>query len=581
MSRKFDLKTLTENIRRRHVAKDTNRLVEKWSKTGLLKGLDESRREDMATLLENQAAQVLKEVSDVQGELRGFQQIAFPIVRRVFGNLIANDIVSVQPMSLPSGLLFYLDYTYGTDQGLSTDPSYDAGRSIYGDGVGKEIQYGVSASGGQYNLVGDAYSMFITQSAEITTIHASGTFNSSLTLTDGGYSDSAWGAVDTVWAGDPAFSGTAGSLNALKRWQWVVINVADISDGTNAVDRLNVNTAKLHGNGIVDTYRRVTKVGTYNATTGWTIEPNGAHALFLVSGTLHGTGELLSASYGYTDRLNAGSESADALTVPAWESTAADGAITIPEIDIKVESVAVVAQSRKLRARCTPELAQDLNAYHSLDAEVELTQILSEQIALEIDNEILGDLLKGAATNYFWSRIPGKFVNKTTGIEDTSGSFTGTTYEWYQSLVETTIDVANTIHRKILRGAGNFVVTSPDVCTILESTVTYKPSGMSFTDGAGSNKFEMGAEKVGALANRFTVYKDPYFPRAKMLVGFKGGDFLSSGYVFGPYVPLVVTPVIYQPDDFTPRRGVMTRYGKRMVRADFFGTITVLDMNIL
>jgi hypothetical protein len=586
MARNFNLNMLTENMRKRHVGVEDRRLVEKWAKTGLLRGLEGHKRETMSRLLENQAAELLKEVSDVAGDLRGFQQVAFPIVRRVFGNLVANDLVSVQPMSLPSGLLFYLDYTYGNNVGLSTDPMYDSGRSIYGDGVASATQYGVSGSGGPYDLTGDAFSMFITQSSEISyaNIVASGTFGSTLTLTANQSSHTDWGAVDYIWAGDPTFSGSAGSLTNSQQWKWMVVNLSAVSDGTNAVARSNIETVQLHHTDVWETYRHVSKLGTYDSANGFTQDPNGAHLLMLVSGSatwdIEATSKL-SASYAYTDILNAGTATADALTTPSWEATTAGGTITIPEIDIKVESVAVVAQSRKLRARWTPELAQDLNAYHNLDAEVELTQILSEQIALEIDNEILGDLISNAATNYFWSRVPGKFVNKATGIEDNAGSFTGATYEWYQTLVETIIDVANTIHRRILRGAANFVVTSPDVCTILESTMTYKPDVSSFTDGAGPDKFGIGAEKVGGLSNRFTVYKDPYFPRAKILVGYKGNSFLETGYVYAPYVPLIVTPTIYQPEDFTPRKGVMTRYGKQLVRADFYGTIQCLDMNIL
>ena len=253
---------------------------------------------------------------------------------------------------------------------------------------------------------------------------------------------------------------------------------------------------------------------------------------------------------------------------------------TIPEIDIKIESVSVVAQTRKLRARWSPELAQDLNAYHSLDAEVELTQILSEQIALEIDREILNDLLMQADTNYFWDRRPGQFVNKKTGISDSTPSFTGTVREWYETLVETIIDVANEIHRKTLRGSANFIVVSPDVATVLEASVLYRPS-LSIDGDGQVGAMSLGAESVGSLSNRFTVYKDPYFPRNKILVGYKGGSYLETGYVYAPYVPLIVTPTIFAPEDFTPRKGVMTRYGKKMVRNDFYGTVTCLGMDVI
>jgi hypothetical protein len=278
------------------------------------------------------------------------------------------------------------------------------------------------------------------------------------------------------------------------------------------------------------------------------------------------------------------------LVIPSFESDFSNiPSPAIPEIDIKIESIPVVADTRKLRAKWSPELAQDLNAYHSLDAEVELTQILSAQIALEIDREILNDLLQGAAgANYYWSRSPGKFVNKENGSFITPGgsgtvgpAFTGTVREWYETLIETIIDVGNTIHRKTLRGAANFCVVGPDVATILEASVFYRPQLSIDGDGQVAAPFSLGAEKMGTLSNRFTVYKDPYFPRNKVLVGYKGGSYLETGYVYAPYVPLIVTPTIFAPEDFTPRKGVMTRYGKKLVRADFYGTVTCLNMNII
>jgi hypothetical protein len=309
----------------------------------------------------------------------------------------------------------------------------------------------------------------------------------------------------------------------------------------------------------------------------------GASAAF--SGTKH-----LTASYAVAPALGVNSSDGDVLTIPTFESNfAATPSPVIPEIDIKIESIAVTAATRKLRARWSPELAQDLNAYHSLDAEVELTQILSEQIALEIDREILNDLLTEArGANYYWSRMPGKFVNKKTAAEATKAStlasgpqFTGTVREWYETLVETIIDVANEIHRKTLRGSANFVVCSPECATIFEASVLYKPNITIDGSGQTSNPFSLGATPIGSLSNRFTVYKDPYFPRNKILVGYKGGSYLETGYVYAPYVPLIVTPTIFAPEDFTPRKGVMTRYGKKMVRADFYGTVTVLDLNII
>jgi hypothetical protein len=254
---------------------------------------------------------------------------------------------------------------------------------------------------------------------------------------------------------------------------------------------------------------------------------------------------------------------------------ALEGTSTMPEIDIKVDSIPITAATKKLKAKWTPELGQDLNAYHNLDAEVELTSILSEQIALEIDREILQDLVRGAtASTYYWSRSPGLFVNRSTGAELGASSaapdFTGTVSEWYETLIETINDVSAQIHRKTLRGGANFVVVSPEVANILEFT-----SGFRANITADADKGDIGAVKTGSLSRKFDVIVDPYFPRNVVLVGRKGSSFLESGYVYAPYIPLQTTPTIFGPDDFVPRKGVMTRYGKKMVRPDMYGLVIV------
>jgi len=249
----------------------------------------------------------------------------------------------------------------------------------------------------------------------------------------------------------------------------------------------------------------------------------------------------------------------------------------IPEIDIKVDSVAVTAITKKLKAKWTPELGQDLNAYHNLDAEVELTQILSEQVALEIDREILEDLVRGAkAGTRYWSRAPGRFLNRENGREIGVGvtpDFTGNVSEWYETLVETINDVSAQIHRKTLRGAANFCVISPEVANILEFTAGFRANVT-----ADSDRGDAGAMKVGSLSKKFDLIVDPYFPRNLVLVGRRGSSFLESGYVYAPYVPLQTTPTIFGVEDFVPRKGVMTRYAKKMVRPDMYGLVIVRDL---
>lgn len=641
----FSLQQLTEGIKSTDQKVESNRLTEKWARTGLLRGMNGVRRENMARLLENQAAQVLREASSLStgggnlassGDIRGFSNVAFPIVRRVFGGLIANELVSIQPMSLPSGLLFYLDYTYGSNVGGDTTSTgaagtanaqtYQPGQSIYNNPTGKGVRSGSLAVGGQYDLVGIGFSKVHKQASTggETSLLASGAFRGATTLT-AGVSMFATGTdgkfvqfdpqvttliEDNVSNGVPTSNGVfqflifdatgfSASMDFTMYKEWALFSAT-----SEATLGLKVPGESFQGGRNILNIRRLNQLGTYTSAGGFVANPlvtrstTNAALLTVVSGvykpTVNGAGVAavgLSSSYVIASNLDVDSSDASTLTIPSFESdfSTSTPSPVIPEIDIKIESIAVTATTRKLRAKWSPELAQDLNAYHSMDAEVELTQILSEQIALEIDREILNDLISEAnGANFYWSRMPGRFVNKTTGGVQNLGSslatgpsFTGTVREWYETLVETIIDCANTIHRKTLRGSANFIVTGPDVCTILEASVLYKPSYKLDGNGQVGSPFTLGAEPVGTLTNRFTVYKDPYFPRNKILVGYKGGSYLETGYVYAPYVPLIVTPTIFAPEDFTPRKGVMTRYGKKMVRSDFYGTVTVMDLNII
>lgn len=627
----FDLKQLSENMQQRNMRQERTALVEKWSKTGLLRGLDGLRRENMAQLLENQMVQVLRESVGISGgaaglsnsgQLAGFTTIAFPIVRRVFGALVANELVSIQPLNLPQGLVFYLDYTYGSnvggDAGLtlsnsSTNETYSRGQSIFNNPPGKGVQSGSLAVGGMYDLVGAGYSRVHKQSTTVFIPAGDvGCFHGDTNTWTSGSSVT----VGTQFSGSNAkFVSYDGKLetdltnNALD-YCFVMVRVAELTGTITGADLLSPEQLAITGfatnsnatawgeqyqaGGGVLNLRRHNKRGDWNGTTFTPNPLNGSHILTVVRLTNGGTpptpGTTTTASMAISDAINVDSSSGSALTIPSFESDfGSTPSPAIPEIDMKIEQISIGTTTRKLRARWSPELAQDMNAYLSLDAEVELTQILSQQISLEIDREILLDLLSQASgANYYWSRSPGKFVNKTTGaVQNLASSlspgpaFTGTVREWYEVLVETIIDVANEIHQKTLRGAANFVVCGPDVSTMFESTVLYRPKLSIDSDGQVGVPFALGTDPIGTLTNRFTVYKDPYFPRAKILVGFKGSHYLETGYVYAPYIPLIVTPTLFAPEDFTPRKGVMTRYGKKMVRSDFYGTVTVLDMNVI
>jgi hypothetical protein len=630
--KQFTLEKLVEGIRQRNVGADRNKLVKKWAETGLLRGLDGYKREMMSQLLENQAMQVLQESVSLStggasmtssGQIQGFTNIAFPIVRRVFGGLVANELVSIQPMSLPSGLIFYIDYTYGSNvggnAGVGLDPAatyetYQKGQSLYNNPTGKGIQSGSLATGGMYDLVNTGY----------TKVHSG-----SLTVSGSNQNIGAFTGASEAWAvGGKVvsvndFSGSNArfvdyssqietnlSSGALYGYVFMFVSVAALAAEIPRGDFLAVDQIGLFGftaannalqwgvnyqsgNGVYN-LRKFNKRGTWDGTTFTPNGFSGDHVMFVIrlsAATVPTVGTAaIKVSMPLADNLQVDSGSGATLTVPSFESDfGTTPSPAIPEIEIKIESIALTATTRKLRARWSPELAQDLNAYHSMDAEVELTGILSENIALEIDREILQDLLTLAnGANMYWSRSPGLFVNKLTGARQglpnslaIGPQFTGTVREWYETLVETIIDVANTIHRKTLRGSANFMVTGPDVATILESSVLYKPKYTLDSEGQVGSPFTIGAEAIGTVSNRFTVYKDPYFPSNKILVGYKGGTYLETGYVYSPYVPLIITPTLFAPEDFTPRKGVMTRYAKKMIRSDFFGTVTILNMNVI
>jgi len=580
---------LTEGIVNRDLAKEGSALINKWESTGLLEGLaDDTIRNGMARLLENQAKELLREGSSMSsGDVEGFAAVAFPLVRRVFGSLIANDLVSVQPMSLPSGLIFFLDFTYGgvfEDSGQNQEPrlGFTFGKSVYGgDVVGAQITGGVDLIGLEGTDAGGAYNLRNGYSSPTGSTTGAWNVVFSGTLGSGG----AWSAlpvqsavvqimpqaqVDKVLRFDPDLVSGSDFVIAQKLIPAASqFNLRDLS----ALALTASNTANLL------LVSRLTAMSSSNSTGVKADIADGSANVFAVfmGATSVGTPAALShsvldaqATFPITDNFQAVGTAIGAIEGAAtW---ALEGNDAIPEIDIKVDSVAVTAITKKLKAKWTPELGQDLNAYHNLDAEVELTQILSEQIALEIDREIVEDLVKGAtAGKRYWSRHPGQFLNRETGqVSSVTQDFTGNVSEWYETLIETINDVSAQVHRKTLRGAANFVVTSPEIANLLEFTAGFRANVT-----ADSDRGDAGAVKVGSLSKKFDVIVDPYFPRNLLLVGRRGSSFLESGYVYAPYVPLQTTPTIFGVEDFVPRKGVMTRYAKKMVRPDMYGLVIV------
>lgn len=570
------IKKLTEGVVKRDLEKEGHALLSKWTETGLLEGMDSERaKHTMARLLENQAQELLREANTMSGgDVEGFAAVAFPIVRRVFGSLIANELISVQPMSLPSGLIFFLDFQFERSRSGNV-----AGASVFGGGkVGSQLTGGVDLSGvnaeNSLRSLNNGYSLPTGSGAVTLTLVASGTFGTGQAV--------GTTTLDNLVRHDMDFiSGTtslavfvvsSSALTALDKSNLIVISTG--ADGTNTSATISGSlirrlTAKTDSTGLLagvgESFTHVRLVVASDTLT-----------VAQVDDTV-GAGQVL--TWPIQDALAAGTGLGSVVNtnVPFESET------EIPEIDIKVDSVAVTAKTRKLKAKWTPELGQDLNAYHNLDAEVELTSILSEQIGLEIDQEMLGELVRGAtASTLYWSRRPGKFLNRSTGVAITASSneailgadFTGTVSMWYETLLETINDVSAAIHRKTLRGGANFVVCGPEVANVLEFTSGFR-ANVVHDDSKGS----IGAVKTGSLSKKWDVMVDPYFPRSLILVGRKGNSFLESGFVYAPYVPLQVTPTIFGTEDFVPRKGVMTRYAKKMVRPDMYGLVVVQDMN--
>jgi hypothetical protein len=553
------LQKLTEGIVDRDLSKEGSALLNKWEQTGLLEGLGNDRDKNyMSRLLENQAKELLREASTMSGgDVEGFAAVAFPIVRRVFGGLIANDLVSVQPMSLPSGLIFFMDFTItdtksGLIGGLTPDSVYGGGR--VGSGITAGVDELTEDGGGFYNL----QSGYSSPTGSVDGLLAATSFATKTIIT---LNDAELAAIQY----DPDILALGDADAAACCAQFTV----DIDAGTgysmsninldNLIAVVNLNAI---GAGDVLVRRRTTGNGTDTLTLTIT-NPLGAVQTVAT--------DALTASVPLKDNLTDANALGAIVGADPW---GLENNNAIPEIDIKVDSVAVTAVTKKLKAKWSPELGQDLNAYHNLDAEVELTSILSEQIALEIDQEILNDLVKGAqAATYYWNRRPGVFVDRDTGVATGAGDFTGTVSEWYETLLETVNDVSAQIHRKVLRGGATFLVCSPEVANILEFTAGFRAK-VTHDDDKGT----AGTVTVGTLQGKWDVHVDPYFPRNAMLIGRKGSNFLESGYVYSPYVPLQVTPTIFGPDDFVPRKGVMTRYAKKMVRPDMYGLVIVENL---
>ena len=536
-----DINTLLDPSPMRKQKEESQKLVAKWNKSGLLEGMEnEWQKSGMAVLLENQARQLISENSKTSPSAGGgvgdeeWSGVALPLVRRVFGNIVAQELVSVQPMNLPSGLVFYLDFKYGTTAGKMTSGDSIGGNTGPNTPSGSKGPYGEDS--GFYGTGRYGYSISASSVAQAFTAGGAASFQDIDFNSEVSASMNTGHAVFKVVAATSNF--TNADLKSVRAWGFT-----DPASPGSAY--ILPQFTKVVGTNL----QLIVSASEASQTTGsYTVK-------YLKETTAGNRGD-------FEDRI--GNATVDQLS--------------IPEVNLELRSLPIVAKTRKLKAVWSPELAQDLNAYHSVDAEAELTSMLSDYISMEIDLEILDMLVSDAQTTDYWSAKAGEDYDSGTSAFITN-TFYGTRFEWYQTLVAKIQKVSNEIHRLTLRGGANFIVCSPKVATILESLPGYNSSPGDAD--AAATQFSMGVSKVGQVAGRYTVYKNPYMTENNILVGFRGSNFLETGAVYSPYVPLITTPLVYDPSDFTPRKGVMTRYAKKMIRPEFYANIKVKSLDLI
>ena len=545
----------------------SQKLAKKWGKSGLLEGLKDHDRNNMALMLENQAKQLVMEQSSTGGNVTNgatftpgngeqWAGVALPLVRKIFGQIAAKEFVSVQPMNLPAGLVFYLDFQYGNN----IPNPFQAGQSVYGTlNQTPNSGFGNLAQGGLYGQGRFGYSINQFSASAFTT-----PFTAPATAT----SVATFAQVD--------FNSAYSQSIVDNKMVAIAVPTASLSNpdlnGVRAFELFSSQSAGLVVN-------NSTLINDFTVL-------NGGNIVFFVSGSTRAAVDAVTGSinvwFNKATNFQTRGDFEDApndTPVPFSNPNAASSAsIVIPEINVQMKSETISAKTRKLKAQWTPEFAQDLNAYHSLDAEAELTGMLSEYISLEIDLEILDMLIENAQTVANWSAQIGNQINQagTAYVSNTAGAYYNQ-MSWFQTLGIKLQAVSNKIHQLTLRGGANFLVCSPTVATILESI----PGFAADTDGAADTmKYAFGVQKIGALNSRYKVYKNPYMTENTILMGFRGNQFLECGAVYAPYVPLIMTPLVYDPNTFTPRKGIMTRYAKKMIRPEYYGKVFVSDLQV-
>ena len=568
------------NIGLKHLRVIKEDTIKKWDDLGFLEGLDGHQKDNIAQLYENQASYLINEaaVADASGS---FETVVFPIIRRVFSKLLANDIVSVQAMNLPIGKLFYFipkiqerngmeHYSpYGganNSLGLVNDPTsgytgnvknlYDRFYEASDDNNQGLFDY----SKGKYSEPGLTINGFTT--------FANGVVSTSATaLTSGTCVNKSYVILEITGftsAGAGKLKGANGNEMDTEEFLaslYVTTSDADLLAhlGVSSSTALPINiVTQKYGKGIVE---YGAKAGSATSQYYDVCDADGKiyvqvdlEAYDATSGfspyTVTGTSTLAKSEFVAKYRLYE--------TLEFEEQ--------IGEVSFDLESVTVSVTERKLRASWSPELAQDVSAFHNIDAEAELTALLSEQIAAEVDREILRDLRKGAAWKAKWDYNEWKYGG--TGGATLQGY---TQKDWNQTLVTKINQISAQIHKTTLRGGANWIVVSSEVSAVFDDLEYFHVSNAE----PEQDQYNMGIEKIGTVGGRYQVYRDPYFPANKILIGHKGKSLLDAGYVYAPYVPLQLTPTMYNPFNMTPIKGIMTRYAKKMVNNRYFGIIDV------
>jgi hypothetical protein len=569
------------NIGLKHLRVIKEDTIKKWDELGFLEGLDGHQKDNIAQLYENQASYLINEaaVADASGS---FETVVFPIIRRVFSKLLANDIVSVQAMNLPIGKLFffipkiqemrsatnhYSPYSgpHGVTDNNSAAAGYPPAKSLYdrfyenSDNLDQGL---FDYSKGSYMVDSLVVADFATFNAGVVTLSntaiATGTTKSSVVLCLTGFTQNGAGKL----------SGPTG--NEMDSEEFLASLQVTTSDsnlqaflGIGGTDPLPINiVTNKYGKGIVE-YGKKSMGNTGNY-----------YDICDIEGRIYVQVDLqkYSVTSGFSDYLVTGTTlqvSEFAATYRSYASLEFED--QIGEVSFDLESVTVSVTERKLRASWSPELAQDVSAFHNIDAEAELTALLSEQIAAEVDREILRDLRKGAAWTSKWDYNGWKYGG-TNGA--TLQGYTQK--DWNQTLITKVNQLSAQIHKTTLRGGANWIVVSSEVSAVFDDLEYFHVSNAD----PEQDTYNMGIEKIGSLAGRYQVYRDPYFPPNKILIGHKGKSLLDAGYIYAPYVPLQLTPTMYNPFNMTPIKGIMTRYAKKMVNNRYFATIDVKGIQV-